>query len=94
MQSDGAYTQVLDIFYEAVVLPVLLFSSDSWVILEAMTKIVEGTQVGFLRKIQGKRSQRTTHKAWATLVTGEVLQEFGIHTSATYIGCRQLKVEK
>ena len=54
LQWEGAETRVSEIFYRAVAQAVLLFRSETWVILEKMERKVEGTHMGFLRQITGK----------------------------------------
>ena len=41
-------------FYRAVAQAILLFGSETWVLLVATERIVEVTHTGFLRMIMGK----------------------------------------
>lgn len=78
--------------YLAVVQVVLFFVSDSWSVLWKMTRMVEGTLVGFLQDITGNRMRRTKNGMWETPAAGGVLRESGMETLATYIGIRQVMV--
>ena len=42
------------ILYRKVTQVVLLFGSDTWLLLEAMDRTVEGTHTRFMRHITGK----------------------------------------
>ena len=53
---------------------------------------MEGTQVGFLQNIVGKRVRRTTNGTWEKPEDVEVLQESGIQTTSTYIIRRKVTV--
>ena len=66
-------------------LSVLLFGSESWVLLVAMEKIVEGEHTGFLIQIMGKRSRWNIVRTWVTLALVEVREEYWIQLAATYI---------
>ena len=57
-QREGVDSKVVAMFYRAVVQAVLLFGPESWVLLEAVGRMVEGTHTGFMRKIMGKRARR------------------------------------
>ena len=67
----------------------LLFGLDSWSMLEAMSRAVEGTHIGFLRKTTRKIAQRTKNGTWETLEAGEVLRVADIHTYAAYMDRKQ-----
>ena len=58
LRREGEEPKVPEMFYRTVIQAVLIFRSDTWVILVAMDQKVEGTHMGFLRKITGKRAQR------------------------------------
>ena len=57
LQQEGAYTKVLESFYRAVVKAILLYGSETWVLLASMTNNIEGTHTEFLRMIMEKRSK-------------------------------------
>ena len=52
--------------YRAVIQAVLLFGSETWILLEAMERKVEGTHTCFLRQIMGTRAQRLADGTWET----------------------------
>ena len=55
---EGAEHKVSEIFYRAVVQEILLYGSETWVILVSMANRVEGTHTEFLQQITEKRSRR------------------------------------
>ena len=59
---------------------------------EAMTRMVEGTHVNFLRNITDKRARISTDRMRETPATRDVLRESGMQTADTYIGHGQRKV--
>ena len=56
LRREVADPKVPSMFYRAVIQAVLLFGSETWILLEAMERKVEGTHTGFLRKIMWKRA--------------------------------------
>ena len=42
--------------------------------LEAITRVLEVTQVGFLKHAMGKKSQRTTYRTLATMTAIDVFR--------------------
>ena len=81
-------------FYRVVVQAVILFGSKPWAVLEVMTITVEVTHISFLKQIMGNMTQRNTEGTWVTPASGEVLREYVMQTSATYIRRRQVTVEQ
>ena len=45
-------------FYRAVVQEILLYGSETWVLLESMTKMIEGMHMDILLIIKGKRAKQ------------------------------------
>ena len=45
---------------------ILLYGLETWVLLVAMDRMLEGTHTGFLRHITGKRSRRLGDGTWET----------------------------
>ena len=72
------YIQVSEMFYCEGVQSVLLFSFKFWSILETTTSNVEGTNVGFLRQVTGKREHKTTDGTWATPAAVDVFGADGM----------------
>ena len=60
LRREGMEQQVSAMFYQAVVQVVLVFGSDTWVLLEAMYQKLEGVHVGFL--IQGTGQKFKLHR--------------------------------
>ena len=54
-QWEGAEILVSSLFYRAVIQAVLMSRSESWSISDMIMNAVEGTHVGFLLQIMGKR---------------------------------------
>ena len=75
--------------YRAVVQDVLLLVLESWVLLVAMEKIVEGEHTGFLRQITGTWTQQTTVRMRVTPSAGGFWEAEVTQSETTYIGCRQ-----
>ena len=66
LRQEGSDNQVSALFYRAVIQVVLLFESDSWVLLDVMTRMAESTRVGFLRHIMGKWLRQQASGSWGT----------------------------
>ena len=58
--------------YRSVTQAVLLFGSATWVLSAAMERTVEGTHIGFLRKITGKRAWREEERTRSKPAAEEV----------------------
>ena len=54
LRRGGLEPRVLEMFYRAVVQAILLYELETWVLLAAMEKKVEGVHTGFLQNITGK----------------------------------------
>ena len=63
---EGIDNRVSALFYRVVIYAVLLFGSESWVLLDVMMRAVEGIHVGFPRHITGERSKQKDNTAWET----------------------------
>ena len=92
LQKEGADNRFSDLFYREVIQAVLLLGLESWDLLYAMIRAVEGTHMGFLCHITGKGVRRQTDGAWETPADEEFLREVGIQSSAKYIVCRKATV--
>ena len=75
-------SQVSALFYRAEIQALLLFGLESWVLSDAMIQEVEGTHVGFIRNITGKRERRQSNRTWETLAADEVLWAAGTQSVA------------
>ena len=58
LRREGEEPRVSVMFYRAVVQAVLILEAETWVLLEAMSRKLEGLHVGFLRQITGQRAVR------------------------------------
>ena len=58
----------------------------------AMMNLVEGTHMGFLRKITGKRTSQKADRVWDTPASEEEPREAGTQLADKYIGLRQATV--
>ena len=67
----------------------MLFGLESWAMLEAMKRTVDGNHISFIRQSTGKSAIINIDSTWATLLAGEVLREARIKTAATYISRRK-----
>ena len=64
-------------FYRAVVQAVLLFGSETWVLLASMLNKLEGVHVGFLQQVMGTKAQSLRDKTWTKEGLDRVIQEAG-----------------
>ena len=63
-ENTGETVWAWSILYKAVVQPVLLYESKSWVVVEGMLKLLEGFHHRVLRSIMGVTARRTTSGEW------------------------------
>ena len=70
MQREGVYIKVLEIFSMVVLEAVQLFGSESWFLLEATEKTMEGAHTGFLHQIMGKWARWIMGGMWVINVEG------------------------
>ena len=54
--QEGADPIISAKFYRVLVQAVLLFGSETWLLMAAMIKNLEGVHMGFLRQMTGKKS--------------------------------------
>ena len=93
-RREGEEPRVLAMFYRAVAQAVLLFGSETWVILEEMEKKLEGTNTGFLIQITRKRARRVADGTWETPWAELVREVAGTQLAMTYIGRQQATVSQ
>ena len=89
IQWEGADPRVAEMFYRAVVQAIILYESETWVLLAAMERKVEGTHTGFLRQITDKQTRRFGDGTWETPRAEGVQEEAVMQSAMTYIGRRQ-----
>ena len=51
-------------FYRAVVQAIILYGSETWVLLSSMVNRIEGTHTEFLKIVTGKRAKRLGYGTW------------------------------
>ena len=72
-------------FYRSVVQAVLLFGSETWVLLAEMSRNMEGVHVILLRQLTGQKAARQRDMTWRSMAAVRVPEEAGIQTLGTYI---------
>ena len=65
--TGGGRTQGAASIYREVVQSIILYGSETWVLLMSMANRVEGGHTEFLQLITGKRARRLGDGAWETL---------------------------
>ena len=63
-----------NIFYRAVVQADLLLGAETWVLLQAMYRKLEGIHMGFLKQITGHRSVWQKYGTWRQVAVEKVLE--------------------
>ena len=58
LRREGADPQVSEMFYQTVVQAVLLFGVETWFLLAAIYRKLEGVHVGFLRQMTGQKAKQ------------------------------------
>ena len=81
------------LFYRSEIQAVLMFGLESWDMSDAMMRMVESTNVGFLQQITGKWSRRKADRSWETLTDEDVLWTVGIQSVDMYKGLRKATLE-
>ena len=79
-------------FYQEVFQSVLFFRADTWDLLEAMSRKLEGIRVGFLQKKKRQRAVQQKDKTWRQLAAKTVLEKACTQPLGTYIDRRQATV--
>ena len=83
LRREGADQRASEMFYWAVVQAVLILGAETWVLLAAVSRKLEGVHVGFLRQRDG---------IWISEAAEKVLKEAGTQTLGSYIEKRQATV--
>ena len=81
-------------FYRMVVQAILLYGSETWVLLASMTNRIEGMHTEFLQMITGERSRKLGDGKWETPGEEVIREAVGIHLDRIYIERRQATVSK
>ena len=85
IRQEGEEPRVLEIFYRAVVQAIILYGSETWVLLASMANMVEETHTEFLQLITGKRLRRLEDETWETPRSEVVREATGTNLTRTYI---------
>ena len=72
-------------FYWAVVQVVLIFGVETWFLLEATSRNLEGAHVVFFRQVTGHKAKRQRDGDWISVTAARVLKCAGTQTPETYI---------
>ena len=67
-------------FYRAVAQAILLYGTETWVLLAEIEKKIEGSHTGFIRHITGKQARWIVDGTWDTPRAG-VVQESAVTLS-------------
>ena len=87
--QEGADPIVAEMFYREVVQAILMYGSETWVLLAEMERKVKGVHTCFSRHIMGKQERQVGDRVWE-MPGVEVLREAaGTQSEMTYIGIRQ-----
>ena len=92
LRQEGTEPRELAIFYRSVMKAILLYESETWVLLESMERKVEGTNFGFLFHIKGKRARALEHRTRETHDAEGVQEAAGEKLASIYIERQQATV--
>ena len=84
---------VAGMFYQAVVAAVLLYGSESWVVLAYDLRALEGFHVEAARRLTGMRPKKRG-ETWVYPHSADVLREARLKTVAEYIAKRRRTVHR
>ena len=76
----------------AVVQAILLYGSETWVLLASMVKRIYGTHTEFLQMITGKRAKQLGDGTWETPGKEGIRESAGTQSARIYIEQRQATV--
>ena len=92
LEHEGASPRAKGLFYKAIVQAVLLYSCETWVITDAMLRVLDGFHHKAARRITGNMPQRLPDGQWYYRPIEEVLSEAGLYPIQTYVWRRQTKL--
>ena len=84
--QEGDDTRASGVFYVAVVQSILIFGSDSWVIMPCIMQALGSLYNWVIRKISGLMPWCQNGK-WEYPPIGETLMDLGLGTIGGYITC-------
>ena len=67
----------------------IIFGAETWFLLAAMSRKLEGVHVCFLRQVMGKKAKRRSGGTWISKSAVKILVEAGIQTLGAYIDRQQ-----
>ena len=76
-------------FYRAVVQEIILYGTETWVLLASMKNRIEGTHTEFLQYITGKRAKQLEDGTWETPGAEGIREATGTLSERTYIERQQ-----
>ena len=79
-------------FYRAVVQAVLLYGSETWVLLASMANSIEETHTELLQMIMGKRLKQLGDEIWETPGAEGTREGLGNQSESIYIEQQQATV--
>ena len=89
LRREGADPKVVLSFYRAAVQEILLYGSETWVLLASMAKSIEGTHTEFLQMIREKRAKQLGYGTWEKTGAEVLLEAAGIQSDRIYKYKRQ-----
>ena len=92
LTNTGATLRAQGMLYKAVVQSVLLYGRNSWLMMEAMLKILEWLSHWLAIRITGMTARRTTSGEWEGPPVADTLETTGIWTIEEYIQYRQATI--
>ena len=81
-------------FYKAVVMAVLLYGSETWVLPAAEMRALEGFHVAAARILTGMRPKQRRNGTWVYPKSKEVLAKAKLRTIEEYIAVRRTTISK
>ena len=78
LQREGADPRVSAMFHRAAEQAVVCFGLETWILLAAVERRVEGAHTGFLRHIMGEQSQQIAEMTWVMPRAEEVQEAAGM----------------
>ena len=81
-------------FYKAVVMAVLLYGSETWVLPAAEMRALEGFHVAAARILTGMRPKQRRDGTWVYPKSSEVLAKAKLRTIEEYIAVRRTTISK
>ena len=92
LRREGADPKVQVMLYMEVIQEVLLFGAETWVLLVAMERKLQGTNMSFIQQIMEKRAQRFPYGTWETPGAETVQEAAVMQSKMTYIERQQATV--